>query len=484
MPSPDFSNYIDFTTDERSVEEMYDSAVEYARIAMPEFSPRVGTIEDSILQACALLAHSNVSTLNRIPDGLMEGILRLMGLERNEATFSTVDVEFTVATAGDVVPLDFGVSYEVVIGDSLVQYPFLTTSAIVSESGTVAATLRSTISGVIPSIPIGTQLNIVQPNSTVLFCETTDNVQQGSEPETDEEYFARGTTYLASLSTSLVTAQQIEQFIVSNFPDAHRCRVYDLTYFPTATGTIQNGVAEATCTATTSFVTDSTFTDYTRIINRATSAGGIASIESGLYDTTASSASEFTFTPSGTTLVDVDADFIDMYKLRTDYTGQTSGAFAIFVCAEDGSALSASTKTDIYNAVAERIVAGLYFVVVDALICDVEFSIDISVDPEYSATSIVATVADEIESYVSPANWAEWGSTIRVFDVVVRASNIPGVAYVNSVTAGIVTYDGVVQAQPGNQYALTATDPGGGVTAINMVYHGSLPRSTVGVTVS
>jgi len=92
MPSPDFSQYIDLTTDDRTAEDLYDEAVEYARIALPEFTPRVGTIEDSILQACALLASSNVATLNRIPNGLMEGILRLMGFERFEDTFATVDV--------------------------------------------------------------------------------------------------------------------------------------------------------------------------------------------------------------------------------------------------------------------------------------------------------------------------------------------------------------------------------------------------------
>jgi len=52
MPSPDFSQYIDLTTDDRTAEDLYDEAVEYARIALPEFTPRVGTIEDSILQAC------------------------------------------------------------------------------------------------------------------------------------------------------------------------------------------------------------------------------------------------------------------------------------------------------------------------------------------------------------------------------------------------------------------------------------------------
>jgi hypothetical protein len=173
-----------------------------------------------------------------------------------------------------------------------------------------------------------------------------------------------------------------------------------------------------------------------------------------------------------------------MYKLRTDYSGPQSGTFAIFVCDENGSALSIAAKQEIYDAVAAMVVSGLYFVVVDALLCDMNFAIDISVDPEYSAAGIVSLVASEIESYVSPANWPEWGQTVRIFDIVVRANSIPGVAYVNSVVGSNVTYDGVVQASPGNQNTITEINPGGGVTALEMIYYGSLPRATVTVSVT
>ena len=112
------------------------------------------------------------------------------------------------------------------------------------------------------------------------------------------------------------------------------------------------------------------------------------------------------------------------------------------------------------------------------------FAIDISVDPEYSAAGIVSLVASEIESYVSPGNWPEWEQTVRIFDIVVRANSIPGVAYVNSVVGANVTYDGTVQASPGNQNTITEINPGGGVTALEMIYYGSLPRATVTVSVT
>ena len=492
MPSPDFSQYIDLTVDDRTAEDLYDDAVEYARIAMPEFTPRVGTIEDSILQACALLASANIATLNRIPNGLMEGILSLMGLQRYESTFATVDVVFTVANPGDSVPIDFFVSYEAQVGDQLVQYPFRTTSTSVAGVGSneITTTLTCEIAGVIPSIQEGSELIIIQPNANILSCVTDSAVTQGSESETNEEYFARATTYLASLSTSLVTATQIEEFVISNFPDAHRCRVYDLKYFPRALGTLDPNIATDTVAgiAGVDFVSASTFTDYTRVINLSATAGGQASVISGIYDTeemVGGPTGAIEFALEGTGLVEpLDAEFIDMYGLRADNTATQSGTFAVFVCDENGLPLSTATKQSIYDAIASRIVAGMYFVIVDALICDMAFNIDISVDPEYSATSIVATVAEEIESYVSPGEWPEWQQTVRIFDIVVRASAIPGVAYVNSVTGQAVPYDGVAQANPGNENVITEINPGGGVTALDMIYLGSLPRSTVTVSVS
>lgn len=486
MPSPDFSQYIDLTVDDRTAEDLYDEAVEYARIALPEFTPRVGTIEDSILQACALLASSNIATLNRIPGGLMEGILNLMGLERFESSFATVDVIFTLSGYEESVPIDFFVSFEAQIGDEVVQYPFRTTATLTAPNYTneVTATLVCEVAGVIPSIEDGTELIIIQPNASVISCVTDSSVTQGSEPETDEEYFSRATSFFSSLNTSLVTALQIEEFVVSNFADAYRCKVYDLKYFPRHVETMD---PTPTMVATTSadFITNSNFSDYTRIINRSTGAGGQSSVISGVYNTAPASATTFTFTYYGDGLVEpVAAEFIDMYGLRSDNATTQSGTFAVFVCDENGSPLSIATKQEIYNAIAAKIVSGMYFVVVDVLLCDMEFNIDISVDSEYSAGGIVALVADAIENYVSPGEWPEWGQTVRIFDIVVRASSIPGVAYVNSVTGNATTYDGIAQVSPGNQNTINEIDPGGGVTALEMIYFGSLPRSVVTVSVT
>jgi hypothetical protein len=493
MASPDFSQYIDLSIDDRDAADVYDDAVEYARLALPEFTPRVGTIEDAILQACALIGSLNIAAINRIPHGLMEGILQLMGLIRYEATFSTVEAEFTLSNEGETVPVDFFVVYEAVVGEETVQYPFRTTSQVTAQAGDsfVTTTLTCEIPGVIPTLLSGTELIIVQPNATVLSCVTTSLVQQGDEPETDDEYFARATSHLASLSSSLVTATQIEEFIVTQYPDVHRCKVYDLcnpVLDLTGTLTVGPGSLSTVGSASTDFISDSTFGDYTRIINRSTDTEEKNYLVSGVYNTTGTGATTFSFTrkanASPSEEVEIDGAFIDLFRLRNDTSEQSAGYFVIVVCDDDGNPLSDSVKTSITQAVSARIVAGLSFVILDALVCDASFNIDISVDSEYSASSVVTTVAEEIESFVSPANWPNWAPSLRLFDIVVRANSVEGVAYVNSVTATVPEFGDYAYVSPGNELVILETTSGSTVTGLQMVYKGSLPRATVEVTVS
>jgi hypothetical protein len=94
MPSPDFSQYIDLRVNDKQPDEIYNEAVDYARLALPEFSPRAGTVEDALLEATSLIAAVNLSNINRLPDGLMEGILKYVGIDRKEATFGNVVLNF------------------------------------------------------------------------------------------------------------------------------------------------------------------------------------------------------------------------------------------------------------------------------------------------------------------------------------------------------------------------------------------------------
>lgn len=230
MTSPDFSQYIDLTDYDVQPQQLYQLAVEYARTALPEFNPRPGTLEDAILQAGALIGASTMGAVNRLPDELMEGILRVMGIERTEATSSTVEVEFELFTEGDTVLENTVYSFDYFNGVETISYPFVLNvpkTAGVGET-TVTATLESLILGQIPSFSVGTQLIPQSPSSVVISVTTTSEVEQGRNSETETEFLNRAVTYLQSLSATLNTATQVENYILRTYADVKRVKAYDL----------------------------------------------------------------------------------------------------------------------------------------------------------------------------------------------------------------------------------------------------------------
>ena len=263
MPSPDFSNYIDLTINDLQPGDIYDAAVEYARTALPEFAPRSGTVEDALLQATSYAAGETVGAINRLPDGLMEGVLRFMDILRREATFGSASIEFTLGSAGDTVPAGTIAVYETTDGDVRVQYPFELTSEVTADAGetTVVGIATSQVAGILPTITSGTTLILAQPSAIVLAAETTGAITQGARPETQTEYFNRATSKLESLSSVLATARQVENYILTTYPEVHRCKVYDLTEVvayeaaSTATNASRSGTSVTVATST-DFVSD------------------------------------------------------------------------------------------------------------------------------------------------------------------------------------------------------------------------------------
>lgn len=495
MPSPDFSEYIDLTINDKQPDELYDESVEYARLAMPEFSPRPGTIEDAILQAAAYLGSFNLGNINRLPDGLMEGILRYLDIIRKEATFGSVQLEFTLSQAGGTVPAETVAVYEIVNGDDIEQYPFSTNSTVVADgaSTTVTATATSLVAGVLPTITPGTQLVLVQPSATILDVVTDSNITQGALAETTSEYLSRGTTHLESLSSGLSTAKQVENYILTNFVDVHRCKVYDVSraaYYNASAGTL-NGQNAANDIATVS-----TSEDFVELSNDFNSNlflilgpdyygdnTYVNTIRTGIYtgETVGDSDVEFTNLNTAATGSAGPIDVLSINSIEYSTQGNHPGYFIIFACDSGGSPLSDSLKIEIRNAVAERITAGLKFELLDAYPFDVDITATVSINPEFGASSVATNIANEIESLVSLANWPNWNRTLRIFDIVVAASKIAGVDYVYSISATVPEYPAA--EYPGNQLLASELNANNNLIGYQINYFGVLPRASVEVVV-
>ena len=107
--------------------------------------------------------------------------------------------------------------------------------------------------------------------------------------------------------------------------------------------------------------------------------------------------------------------------------------------------------------------------------------VTISVDQEYGASSVATETSTELEEFISMPNWPDWNQTVRIFDVVVRASRVTGVSYVYSVTSSVPNY--AAGASPGNELLVTQINDGGVVVGYNIDYIGVLPRALVEVVV-
>lgn len=496
MPSPDFSSYIDLTINDLQPGDIYDAAVEYARTALPEFAPRSGTIEDAVLQATAYVAGNTVGAINRLPDGLMEGVLRFMDILRNEATFGSASVEFTLSTAGETVPAGTIAVYETTDGDVRVQYPFELETEVTAEAGetTVVGVMTCQVAGVLPTIVSGTTFILAQPSAIVLAAETTGSITQGARAETQSEYFNRATSKLESLSAVLTTARQVENYILTTYSEVYRCKVYDLTNatsYEASSTDVNSSRSGSTVTISTSndFVSDMNgltvgANTLLRIVSPALSGSAIwdSYLPSGHYLGASSGSSSVVYTDENSASGSFGPiDVIAMESLELTNIGADAGFFTIFMCDRDGLPLTDAYKATIQADIEDRIVAGLTFKILDVFPVELAFTVTISVDDEYGASSVATEVSTVLEEYLSLAQWPNWDTTVRIFDIVVRANRVPGVSYVYSVVGDILTHG--EGAYYGNENLVSTLTDGGTTVGYSILYAGVMPSGTVEVVV-
>jgi hypothetical protein len=242
----DYSDYIDLSLFNSSPPDIYLAALEYARLTIPELTIRQGTPEDAILQAASYIASENLSAINALPNRLMSGVLSLLGVPRDEGDFPLVDVQFTAAThEGAVVEAGTLVRYDYTLIDPPITVYFETVAELLIDAventgstplptGTIQAKGNELLE--IFPIAINSPVQIESVNADVYLAKITEVTSIGRLPESDTEYLNRSATYLGSLSSAFGKASQIEAFILSNFFDAKRAKVYDLT---DPTGTLE-----------------------------------------------------------------------------------------------------------------------------------------------------------------------------------------------------------------------------------------------------
>jgi len=232
MPA-DFSRYVNLTIHDVEAASLYRQMIEVARTVMPEFNLRRGTVEDSIFQSMAYTASIATNAINRVPDGIMQGIVSLLGFQRNYGTRAVITATVTLyGTSGGVIPVgtEFRYRYTDTANGTFTDFLFVASEdTVITASATPTGTITLTCDsfGEIPAAEVGASLLPLSVDSDINTA-TVLTFANGTNALTDSEYLNSAKTFLESISTTYVTAKQLEAAILSNFPYVSRCKVFDL----------------------------------------------------------------------------------------------------------------------------------------------------------------------------------------------------------------------------------------------------------------
>jgi hypothetical protein len=104
----------------------------------------------------------------------------------------------------------------------------------------------------------------------------------------------------------------------------------------------------------------------------------------------------------------------------------------------------------------------------------------ISVRAGFNSTTVSTDVKTEIESFVSPNQWPQFDSSLRIFDLVGKILSVDGVQYVSDVSTSIPQYPDVPY---GNNLLVSEVSVGAALTSYESLYAGSLPQAIVEIVV-
>lgn len=241
--SVDFSPYVNLQIYDKDAGELYLGALDLIQMNVPQLVVRPGTIEDALTQAFAYISSVAVNHINALPNKLMEGMTSFMGVPRRTGSYASVTATFT-ALDYDGGTLEAGTTLEHsynIGGQTYREYYELVDSLVINSvtpdpeddppTPLPSASVRifALEQGERYPIGSGTELTIINVQPTTDSAIASSDFRQGTSEETNEEYLARASTYMRSLSSTLATAKQVESFVLSTFEYVGRAKAYDLT---------------------------------------------------------------------------------------------------------------------------------------------------------------------------------------------------------------------------------------------------------------
>jgi hypothetical protein len=213
MPSPDATPYIDLTIYDLDQQDIYEKAEIELLTNLPDWVPREGNVEVLLLEAMAGQVAEAVFAVNRLPNGILEALLLLYGIERDTGTPPTADLTFTMSdTLGHTIVA--GTEARLTLAGGLEPIVFTTDIDLVIAPGSDDGTVAATGDRFTAEANNTTSNTVVELLDSLLYVESVTLTIDagGTEPETDLDYYTRGTTRFSRLSETLVLPKHFESY--------------------------------------------------------------------------------------------------------------------------------------------------------------------------------------------------------------------------------------------------------------------------------
>lgn len=184
--------------------DLVDLALARGQVLLPEWTPREGNVEVVLLEEFAVLVSLLATRLEVIVPAVTMQVLAMSGLARYQGSPAALEVQVDLSdTLGHIVPA--GTS--VVVGDPNAEAPITGTLqgdvVVASGSSTGTGVVVMDAVGVVDGLTTSTEVLLIDAVAYVDSITVTDVTSAGTDPETDDQYLARGSAWLRAMTALL-----------------------------------------------------------------------------------------------------------------------------------------------------------------------------------------------------------------------------------------------------------------------------------------
>ena len=327
MATPDWTPYVDLTPFDNTVTEILEESLTQARALLPAWTPRVGEIETTLLEATAYQTANLSNAANRLPGSTVETLLKLFSVTRSNGVkaTATIDVTFT-DTQGYTIPVSTPMAFFGSDGGVFVY--LLDAEATVASGSSTLTGLAVTAQAV--GIGYNTPSNggVLQVLATLPYVTVVTLASKplgGLDAETDTEFFTRAINTLTGYSSTLATESQLSSYVLSTYVGTvFRVKAYNMRrYADRDVQTSGNAAAGTHSGYVLLSVAGENTNTYPQSVNDANvAASDIATIST---DVASRTQTGLTIEVHNAELVGVGVT-CEVYKLASAASGTVSGA--------------------------------------------------------------------------------------------------------------------------------------------------------------